>query len=145
MKSQLVYVELGTGAEHNGPAWIGKAYFSKTGKMIYFDGKAFHRGRGWATEVKTGSYYWISGVKKDGLDRHWADNQPRRQKIKIDKIVIAEYLKFRGLDELPKNTFEIVDLDNVPCKEETTILLNQEYDDKKSHLFQNEWYATKKK
>ena len=145
MRSQLVYVEFGTGADHNGPAWIGRGFFSKTGKTIYFDGNAFHGGKGWTTEVKTGSYYWISGVKKDGTDGHWADNQPRRKKIIIDKEVVAEYLRFRGLSELPKKTFEIVTLNNLPPKDETAKLLNQEYQDKEPWFFQNQWYATKGK
>ena len=145
MKSQLVYVEKGTGAAHNGPAWIGRGFFSKTGKTIYFNGKAFHGGRGWVTEMITGDPYWISGVKKDGTDRHWADNQPSRKKIQIDADVVAEYLKLRGLTELPKSSFEVVSLNNVPPKEETTTLLNQEYENKASWLFQNQWYSEKRK
>jgi hypothetical protein len=32
MKPGLMYVELKTGFNDDGPAWIGKAFFSKTGK-----------------------------------------------------------------------------------------------------------------
>ena len=39
-----MYVELKTGYDDNGPAWIRKAFFSKTGKTIYFDGKVFLKG-----------------------------------------------------------------------------------------------------
>lgn len=36
MKSEIVYVELKTGYNDNGPSWIGKATYSKTGRTIYF-------------------------------------------------------------------------------------------------------------
>ena len=101
MKSQLMYVELKSGYCDNGPAWIGKVFFSKSGNTVYFNGMAFHRGRGIATEIQTGEYYWISGVKKNGEDRHWAGNQPSRRKIMIDKEVVAEYISLRGLPDLP--------------------------------------------
>ena len=69
MRNKLVYVEAGTGAAHNGPAWIGKAYFSKSGKSAYFNGMALSGARGWTTEKFTNKPYWISGVKKNGEDR----------------------------------------------------------------------------
>lgn len=73
----------------------------------------------------SGDPYWVSGVKKDGKDRHWADNQPRRKKIKIDADVVSEYLEIRGLTELPKSIFEVVTLDNVPVTEEMAKLSNK--------------------
>jgi len=86
MKSKLMYVELKTGYNDNGPAWIGNAFFSKTGKTIYFNGKVFLKGErhssGNHLEYITGDSYWISGIKKDGNDRHWAGNG----KINIDKL-----------------------------------------------------------
>ena len=87
MKIRIMYVELKTGYNDNGPAWIGNAYFSKSGKTIYFNGKAFHGGR---RELISGDLYWISGVKKDGTDRHWAGGG----KISIDKSVVKAYLEF---------------------------------------------------
>ena len=54
----------------------------------------------------------------------WAEIQPRREKIKIDKDVVKEYLQLCGIEELPKNVFEIVTLNNTPPKEETTQLEN---------------------
>ena len=41
MQQKLIYAELKTGYSDNGPAWIGKAFFSKTGKSIYFNGQVF--------------------------------------------------------------------------------------------------------
>ena len=40
-KRKLMYVELKSGFNHDGPAWIGFAGSSKSGATIYFDGKSF--------------------------------------------------------------------------------------------------------
>lgn len=123
MKSRLMYVELKSGFNDDGPAWIGMASFSKTGRIIYFNGQAFQGGRigGNHHEMESGKIYWISGVKKDGADRHWAGSG----KIKIDKAVISEYLAIIKKDELPKNKFEIVELNNTPPKELVNEITNQ--------------------
>ena len=116
MKSRLMYVELKSGFNDDGPAWIGMASFSKTGRTIYFNGRAFQSGSligGNHYELGSGEVYWISGVKKDGADRHWAGSG----KIKIDKAVISKYLAIIKEDELPKNKFEVVELNNIPPKE----------------------------
>jgi hypothetical protein len=126
MKSRLMYVELKTGHSDDGPAWIGKASFSKTGRTIYFNGQAFRGGRrigGNLHEAESGDTYWISGVKKDGSDRHSAGFGG----IKIDKAVIAEYLAIVNKNELPKNKFEIVELDNNPPKEMMHEIANQKF------------------
>ena len=65
MESQIKYIELKTGFADNGPAWIGKVEFSKSGKTIYFNGPAFKgNGHGVSSDLETGEIYWISGVKK---------------------------------------------------------------------------------
>ncbi|MHA4812553.1 hypothetical protein ACX0G9_30955 [Flavitalea flava] len=123
MKPRLMYVELKTGFNDDGPAWIGKAFFSKTGKTIYFNGKAFQGGRigGNHHEVESRDIYWISGIKKDGSDRHWAGSG----KIKIDKSVVLEYLAITREQVLLKSKFEIVELDNNPPKEAMTEIANR--------------------
>ena len=140
MKNNLVFVEHKGDYTPSNRAWIGKASYSKSGKTIYFDGKVFNGGKGIVTELESGDYYWISGVKKDGTDRHWTDNQPRRNKILIDEEVVEEYLSFRNLNELPKNLFEITKLNNIALKQESTKIFNKSYKDKSSILFQNESY-----
>lgn len=87
-----MYVELKTGYNDNGPAWIGRVSFSKTGRTIYYRGKSLRRipGGGISAnhrDVQTGEQYWISGVKKNGEDRHWAGAGP----VEIDEDVRAEY------------------------------------------------------
>ncbi len=56
-----------------GPACIGRVSFSKTGKSLYYKGKAFRSlsGAGFKAnyyDVETGEHYWISGPKKNGAD-----------------------------------------------------------------------------
>lgn len=115
MKSEIIYVELKSGYSDNGPAWIGKGFYSKSGQSIYFNNQLFKRGSGISGnyyDIETGDEYWISGVKKDGTDRHWAGNG----KIMIDKSILSEYLQIINATELPKNKFEFTDLNNTPNK-----------------------------
>ena len=79
MKFEIKYIELKSGNSGNGPAWIGHVSFSKSGKTVYFDGKAFKRIgsdrlSGNYYDIESGDEYWISGVKKDMSDE-------RREKI----------------------------------------------------------------
>ena len=73
----LKYIELKSGFNDDGPAWIGRVAVAKSGRTIYFNGKAFKRATGGGfggnyIDLETRDTYWISGVKKSGLDRHWA-------------------------------------------------------------------------
>ncbi len=123
MRTEILYVELIQG--HSGPAWIGYGQFNKSGRTVYFNGKVFGRGQGIIgnhVDIDLGDEYWISGVKKNGEDRHWAGSG----KIHIDKTVISDYLKIIGETALPKNKFILVDLNNIPNKE-----LSREIENKK--------------
>ena len=93
MQPQLCYIELKTGYSDNGPAWIGFVEYSKTGQTIYFNDKAFGKLKGSGLsgnyfDLETREEYWVSGVKKDGKDRHWAGNG----KVTIDRACIEPYL-----------------------------------------------------
>ena len=129
MKSEIVYVEIETGGNHDGKAWIGKCFFSKSGKTIYFNGNVYQKGgRGGAGnhyDIDSGEGFWISGVKKNGMDRH----KFGKGIIEIDESIIAEYLKIIEETELQKNKFKIVNLNNVPAKEKATEILNEKYDE----------------
>lgn len=121
MKSKLVYAELKTGYSGDGPAWIGRAYFSKSGKTIYFNGKAYAAGK---YEIGTGNEYWISGVKKNGQDRRYANGI-----IHVDKNVLDEYLCFRGVTNLPNTQYKIIEFDpNIP-KDHVNKLQNEKLDE----------------
>lgn len=130
MKPSILYVELKQG--HSGPAWIGYAHFSKTGNTVYFDDKVLKKGQGISGnhfDVETGEEYWISGVKKNGQDRHWAGGG----KIYIDNFVIEDYLKIINAAELPKGKFVITTLNNIPNKGlskeiENEVFVNRSFD-----------------
>ena len=107
MKSELKYIELKTGYASNGPAWIGKVEFSKSGKTVYFNGHALKgNGHGVCSDIKTHDIYWISGIKKNGQDRHWSGNG----KIMIDKNVVDEYSNLVDFDTLDPKKYELVDI-----------------------------------
>ncbi|MDH6209779.1 hypothetical protein M2254_001363 [Chryseobacterium sp. BIGb0186] len=113
MKSEIKYIELKTGYNDNGPAWIGLVSFSKTGRTIYFNGKAFQslNGNGISGnyyEIESGDEYWISGVKKNQNDRHIFGSG----KINIESKVLAEYLKIISQKSLKERDYTILDLDN---------------------------------
>ena len=88
-----MYVELKSGQADRGPARIGRVTFSKTGASIYYGGKRFQRLKGHGIsgnyfDVDTGDEYWISGIKKNRQDRHWAG----KGAVAIDENVRLEYL-----------------------------------------------------
>src|SRR5690606_37904434 len=73
MKTELIYIEKETGANHNGLARIGKCFYSKSGQSVYFNGSVFKKCKGFSYnyfDIESGEGYWISGVKQDGSDRH---------------------------------------------------------------------------
>ena len=111
MKPELRYIELKSGFGDTGPAWIGIAEFSKSGRTVYFNGKALKslNGTGIAGnhyDLETGDEYWVSGIKKNGTDRHWAGGG----KIMIDRNVVDHYLSKVNFDILDKNRFELTDI-----------------------------------
>src|SRR5262249_52358682 len=81
----------------NGPAWIGYGIPSKTGRTLYFNGRALMKLKGQRRgesggnyiDMETGESFWVSGVKKNGEDRHWAGSG----KVLIESAAVAEYLK----------------------------------------------------
>lgn len=76
----------------SGAARIGRVSFSKTGKTLYYRGRAFQslKGMGFKAnyfDVESGEEYWISGCKRDGSDRLYGERVP----VLIDDDVRAEY------------------------------------------------------
>ena len=82
--------------------------FSKTGQTIYFNRVKLLKGNGHGLcyDIETKEVYWITGVKKDGQNRHWAG----KGKIMIDKLVVDEYLKLRGWPSLDLSKYQSVDI-----------------------------------
>lgn len=101
----LRYIELKTGHNDDGPAWMGHVKVSQSGKTIYFNGKAFMRAgtRGSYLDVETREEYWISGVKKRGTNRHWAGSG----RIVIEAGAVAEYLELVGETDLDLSKFVV--------------------------------------
>ncbi|MEI6807621.1 MAG: hypothetical protein WCN95_02780 [bacterium] len=121
--SSILYVELKTGHKNNGPAWIGRARYSKSGRSIYFDGKVFKSAKsetaaGNYYEIRTGNEYWISAAKKNRQDRHWEGSG----KISVDRAVLKDYLAKTGLDSLPEMQYQLVDLNNTDIRGKVTEL-----------------------
>jgi hypothetical protein len=102
MRRELRYVELKTGFSGNGPASIGWVTFSKSGRTIYYRDRTLRRiPRGSFSanhfDIETGDEYWISGVKRDGQDRHWAGSGP----VAIDEDAKEEYERVIGKSRNP--------------------------------------------
>jgi hypothetical protein len=100
MKSRIRYIE--SKAEGlTGPARIGRVFFSRTGKTLYYQGRSFQslKGRGFKSnyvDTETGEPFWISGPRRDGADRLYGERVP----VEIDEDVREEYwVRIRGLPE----------------------------------------------
>ena len=105
----LKYIELKSGCSDKGPAWIAHVRLSKSGRTVYFNGKALkrilcHRGSGNHRDLETGEEYWVSGVKKDGRDRHWAGSGV----VWIEAGAVAEYLDVIGSAALDSSRLEVI-------------------------------------
>jgi hypothetical protein len=90
MRSRIMYIE--SKAESlQGPARIGRVTFTKSGKAIYYKGRLFGRTNGFKAnyaDVATGEEYWISGPRRDGLDRLYG---PSALPVHIDEDVREEH------------------------------------------------------
>ena len=102
----LRYIEKCTGANHNGRAWIAYIQTSRSGRTIYFNGRALQAGGGVAGnhhDLETGEEYWVSGVKKRGSNRHWAGSG----QILVEESAVPELLSLTGQSALDKSAFRI--------------------------------------
>jgi hypothetical protein len=105
----LKYIELKSGHADNGPAWIARVNASKSGRTVYFNGMALKKASGGGVsgnhyDLRTGQEYWVSGVKRNAFDRHWAGSGV----IKIEESVVAEYLQTTGRSSLESGRFEVI-------------------------------------
>ena len=97
---------------HSGLAWIGFVEFSKSGQTVYFDNKALKKLKttgisGNHFDIETGEEYWVSGVKRNGEERHKFGGG----KIMLEKNSISEYLKLVGFEIIDDRKFEIVEFE----------------------------------
>jgi hypothetical protein len=76
--------------------------FSRTGATLHYGGKSFQSlsGSGFKANyfcVETGEHYWISGPRRDGVDRLYKSDWP----VEIDEDVREEYwIEIRGMPEM---------------------------------------------
>ena len=96
-RKELRYVELKTGFNDNGPASVSWVTINRAGKTIYFRDRVLARIRGGGVkgnyyDTRTGEEYWVSGVKRNGEDRHWAGCGP----VEVDDDARDEYHRLMG-------------------------------------------------
>ena len=72
-------------------------------------------------DIETRDEYWISGVKKNQGDRHWAGSGI----VMIDESVVEEYLALTGSSSLDPKRFKIVQLDHSDVVNRTHELENR--------------------
>lgn len=118
-RDELLYIELKSGYSDNGPAWIGRAKSSKSGRTLYFNGRALKHvkggyGSGNHEDLETGDSYWVSGVKKNGPNRH---PQAAMSLIYIDRSAVKEFLQLRGWSSLDTRWYKIVDIEDTLAAE----------------------------
>jgi hypothetical protein len=54
-------------------------------------------------DMETGESVWVSGVKKNGEDRHWAGSG----KVLIEAAALSDYLKVIGAKSLDRSRCEV--------------------------------------
>ncbi len=90
MKPRIMYIEC-KAESLNGPARIGRVSYSKTGKSLYYGGKTFQSLKGGYKanyfDIETREEYWISGCRRDGIDRLYGGALP----VEIDEDAREEY------------------------------------------------------
>jgi hypothetical protein len=92
MRSRIMYVESKADGL-SGPARIGRVTFNRTGRTLYYRGQSFQslKGSGFKAnyrDTETGDRYWISGPRRDGLDRLYGKSA---LVVEIDNDVREEY------------------------------------------------------
>jgi hypothetical protein len=107
----LRYVELKSGHSDNGPAWIAYVEQSKTGRTVYFNGRGLMKlkgqrrgaGGGNYVDMETGESFWVSGVKKNGENRHWAGSG----RVLVEAAAVSEYLQTIKAGKLDSSRCEV--------------------------------------
>ena len=89
---RVMYIENKDGDIDGVAARVGWVAFSKSGKTVYYRGRALKRAvgggvRGNHFDEETGEEYWIFGVKKRGSNAHFAESTP----LEVDEDPREEY------------------------------------------------------
>ncbi len=110
---RLMYIELKSGNSDDGPAWIGYVELSKSGRTLYFNGRGLMKLKGQRRgdsggnyiDMETGESFWVSGVKKNGQDRHRAGSG----KVLIEAAAVSDYLKTINAKTIDTSRCQITD------------------------------------
>ena len=97
LKRRLMYVENKDGKIDGVDARIGWVEFSRSGRTVYYRGRALQRLKGGGVrgnffDASSGEEYWISGIKTRGSNTHWAE----MTSVKIDADALNEYAALRS-------------------------------------------------
>ena len=104
----LKYIENCAALNHDGAAWIAYVQTSRSGRTIYFNGRALQAStRGGVIgnyhDLETREEYWVSGVKKRGSNRHWAG----KGLILVEESAVPELLALTGQSTLDTSVFRV--------------------------------------
>lgn len=124
----LRYIELKSGHSDDGQACIAYVNRSKSGRTLYFNGKGLRKFKGLRRgesggnyiDMETGESFWVSGVKKNRQDRHWAGSG----KVLIEAAAVSDYLKTINAKTLDTSHCEITDSIVQTGIERLTLLAN---------------------
>lgn len=93
---RVMYVENKHGLIDGERARIGWVSFSKSGRSLYYRGRLLAVGqgiRGNFLDIETREEFWVSGIKKQGSNRHLAEGKFH---VLIDEDAKAEYARIRA-------------------------------------------------
>ncbi|WP_341904735.1 hypothetical protein [Fluviicola taffensis] len=141
MTKEIKYIELKSGFSDNGPAWIAEVEFSKSGQTVYFNDMALKKLKNTGInsnhfDIETGDEYWISGVKRNGQDRHWAGGG----KIMLDEEIVADYLKLVDFTIINDRHFERIQLNKKFDKSRFNELENSTLEGQPGITHYSQWY-----
>ncbi len=93
---RVMYIENKDGEIDGAAARIGWVAFSKSGLSVYYRGRTLSRAKGGGVvgnhfDIETGEEYWVSGIKKNGSNVHWAESV----KAVIDDDAKDEYQRIK--------------------------------------------------
>ena len=91
-KSRIMYIESKADGL-NGPARIGRVWFSKSGQSLTYRGRSYAKLGGQGAKAnyfdeETREEFWISGPRRDGADRLYPQST---RPVEIDEDVRDEY------------------------------------------------------
>lgn len=143
MTKEIRYIELKSGFSSDDPAWIAEVEFSKSGQTVYFNDMALKKLKtpGIVSnhyDIETGEEYWISGVKRNGQDRHWAGGG----KILLDEEIVPDYLKLVDFTIINDKHFELIRLNKDSDKSRFNELENSKIE-KLEITHYTQWYWDK--